>query len=91
MTANTNNVTLKSVKGSSLTHAEMDANFQELKEVIEDFQEFSSNVTGEASSISVADSGGYFAGDNVESVLQEVGSSLGDVASILDAINGEVI
>jgi hypothetical protein len=39
MAANTNNVTLKSVKGSALTHTEMDANFQEVKNVIEDLQE----------------------------------------------------
>ncbi len=47
--------------------------------------------TQPATTVTVADSGGYFVGETVEAALQEVGVMMGDVSAALDAINGEVI
>lgn len=45
----------------------------------------------DASSIAVADAGNYYTGSNVEAVLQEIGVQMGDIATALNTINGEVI
>jgi hypothetical protein len=47
--------------------------------------------TQPATTVTVADSGGYFVGETVEAALQEVGALIGDIGAALDAINGEVI
>ena len=44
-----------------------------------------------ATTVTVADAGGYFDGGTVEAALQEVGAMIGDIDAALDAINGEVI
>lgn len=48
-------------------------------------------TSGKALDASITDAGNYYASTNVEGALQEVGLLIGDVGSMLDAINGEVI
>lgn len=44
-----------------------------------------------AADVSIIDAGEYFTATDVEGALQEVGGMIGDIATALDAINGEVV
>ncbi len=48
-------------------------------------------TSGAAADVSITDAGSYYTSANVEGALQEVGGMIGDIATALDLINGEVI
>ena len=56
-----------------------------------DWIEWSASLAVSAENVSLADVGGYYASDNAEGALQELGAMIGDIDAALDAINGEVI
>lgn len=60
MPANKQNIILRTTKGSPLTHAELDANLTEIKNVIDDVVglEQSKSATKRANSIVVSDANG---------------------------------
>lgn len=45
----------------------------------------------DAENVLLVDAGDYFTAEDVEGALQEVGGWVGDIATALDAINGEVV
>ena len=48
-------------------------------------------TSGAAADVSITDAGSYYTSADVEGALQEVGGMIGDIATALDLINGEVI
>lgn len=48
-------------------------------------------TSGEAADVTITDAGNYYTSTDAEGALQEVGAMIGDIATALDLINGEVI